>query len=130
MSGLEGDAIALCNSMSDNCILIRCQTFENRSCDIRNVAPKFDLCFGQKRDADCWMMTSKRPACLMKQFNLLEIASTCSAAASHGCRSSGVFCAVDSAALQPVHRCTPAPHGTLAVPAALPTHSFGDVDHW
>jgi len=41
---------------------------------------------------------------------------------------SGVFL-VDSAALQPVHRCTPAPCGMLAVPAVLPTHSFGDVDH-
>jgi len=34
---------------------------------------------------------------------------------------SRVFYAVDSATLQPVHRCTPAPYGTLAVPAALPT---------
>jgi len=67
------------------------------------------------------MTTSKRPACLMKQFNLSEIVSTCSAAASYGCRSSGVFYAVDSATLQPVHRCTPAPYGTLAVQAALPT---------
>jgi len=54
--------------------------------------------------------------------------STCSAATSYGCRSSGVFYAIDSATLQPVLRCTPAPYGTLAVPAALPTHSFGDVD--
>jgi len=37
---------------------------------------------------------------------------------------SGVFL-VDSATLQPVHRCTPAPYGTLAVPAALPT-----VESW
>jgi len=43
---------------------------------------------------------------------------------------SRVFHVVDSATLQPVHRCTPAPYGMLAVPAALPTHSFGDVDHW
>jgi len=32
------------------------------------------------------------------------------------------------ATLQATHRCTPAPYGMLAVPAALPTHSFGDVD--
>jgi len=38
---------------------------------------------------------------------------------------SRVFHAVDSATLQVTHRCTPAPYGTLA---ALPTHSFGDVD--
>jgi hypothetical protein len=41
---------------------------------------------------------------------------------------SRVFHAIDSATLQPVHRCTPAPYGILAVPAVLPTHSFGDVD--
>ena len=41
---------------------------------------------------------------------------------------SRVFHAIDSATLQPVHRCTPAPYGMLAVPAVLPTHSFGDVD--
>ena len=34
---------------------------------------------------------------------------------------SGVFHAIDSATLQPVHRCTPAPYGMLAAPAALPT---------
>jgi len=45
------------------------------------------------------------------------------------CRSSRVFHVIDSATLQATHRCTPAPYGTLAVPAALPTHSFGDVDH-
>jgi len=39
---------------------------------------------------------------------------------------SGVFHAIDSAALQATHRCTPAPYGTLA---ALPTHSFGEMDH-
>ena len=38
---------------------------------------------------------------------------------------SGVFHAIDSATLQAAHRCTHAPYGTLA---ALPTHSFGDVD--
>jgi len=32
------------------------------------------------------------------------------------------------ATLQATHRHTPAPCGTLAAPAALPTHSFGDVD--
>jgi len=78
--------------------------------------------------ADCWMI--KRSVCLLKQISCVEIVSTCSAAASCGCRSSRVFYAVDSATLQPVHRCTPAPHGMLAVPAVLPTHSFGDVDHW
>jgi len=67
----------------------------------------------------CWMI--KRSVCLLKQISHVEIASTCSAATSHGCRSSGVFHAVDSAALQPVHRCTPAPCGTLAAPAVLPT---------
>jgi len=39
---------------------------------------------------------------------------------------SGVFHVIDSAALQAAHRCTHAPYGMLA---ALPTHSFGDVDH-
>jgi len=34
---------------------------------------------------------------------------------------SRVFHVVDSATLQLAHRCTPAPVGTLAVPAALPT---------
>jgi len=82
------------------------------------------------------VMTSKRKRKLersiqlLKQISLLEIVSTCSSATSYGCRSSGVFCAIDSAALQPVHRCTPAPYGMLAVPAVLPTHSFGDMDHW
>jgi len=41
---------------------------------------------------------------------------------------SRVFHAVDSVTLQVTRRCTPAPYGMLAVPAALPTHSFGDVD--
>jgi len=41
---------------------------------------------------------------------------------------SRVFHAVDSATLQAAHRCTHAPYGTLAAPAALPTHSFRDVD--
>ena len=43
---------------------------------------------------------------------------------------SRVFHAVDSATLQATHRCTPAPYGTLAVPAVLPKHSFGDMDHF
>jgi len=34
---------------------------------------------------------------------------------------SRVFHVIDSATLQPVHRCTPAPYGILAVPAVLPT---------
>jgi len=41
---------------------------------------------------------------------------------------SRVFHVIDSATLQLTHRCTPAPDGILAVPAVLPTHSFGDVD--
>jgi len=41
---------------------------------------------------------------------------------------SRVFHAIDSATLQAAHRCTHAPYGTPAVLAALPTHSFGDVD--
>jgi len=36
---------------------------------------------------------------------------------------SRVFHVVDSATLQATHRCTPAPYGILAVPAALPTIS-------
>jgi len=67
----------------------------------------------------CWMI---RDPLVVQKISLLEIISTCSAATSYGCRSSGVFYAVDSATLQPVHRCTPAPYGILAVPAALPTH--------
>jgi len=67
----------------------------------------------------------------MKQFNLLEIVSTVVLLANV------VVVVVDllessmlltQAALQATHRCTPAPCGMLAVPAALPTHSFGDVD--
>jgi len=34
---------------------------------------------------------------------------------------SRVFHVIDSATLQLTHRCTPAPDGTLAVPAVLPT---------
>jgi len=58
---------------------------------------------------------------VVQKISLIEITSTCSAATSCGCRSSGVFCDIDSATLQPVHRCTPAPYGMLAAPAALPT---------
>ena len=67
----------------------------------------------------------------MKQFNLLEIASTAvllAVVVVVAADLSRVFHAVDSATLQATHRCAPAPYGMLAVPAALPTHSFGDVD--
>jgi len=64
----------------------------------------------------------------MKQFSLLEIISTCSAAGYFVVDLSRVFHAVDSATLQATHRRTPAPYGMLAVPAVLLTHSFGDVD--
>jgi len=77
----------------------------------------------------CCMITLKRPAHLMKQFSLLEIISTAVLLATVVVDLSRVFHAVDSATLQVTHRCTPAPHGMLAVPAALPTHSFGDMDH-
>ena len=60
---------------------------------------------------------------MVQKISLLEIVSTCSAATGCGCGSSGVFCATDSVALQPVHRCTPASCGTLAAPAALPMQS-------
>ena len=78
----------------------------------------------------CWI-TLKRPACLMKQFSYIEIISTVVllAIVVVVVDSSRVFHAIDSATLQLVHRCTPAPYGMLAVPAALPTHSFGDMDH-
>ena len=66
----------------------------------------------------CWML---RDLLVVQKISLIEIISTCSAATSYGCRSSGVFYAIDSATLQPVHRCTPAPYGILAVPAVLPT---------
>jgi len=64
----------------------------------------------------------------MKQFSLLEIVSTVVLLATVVVDLSGVFHAVDSARLQVAQRCTPAPDGTVAVPAVLPTHSFGDVD--
>jgi len=63
----------------------------------------------------------KRPACLMKQFSLLEIASTAvlpAVVVVVVVDLSRVFHAVDSAALQVAHRYTPAPCGMLAV---LPT---------
>ena len=60
---------------------------------------------------------------MMKQFSLLEIISTCSAASYVVVDLSSIFHAVDSATLQATHRCTPAPYGMLAVPAALPTLS-------
>jgi len=44
------------------------------------------------------------------------------------CRSSRVFHVIDSATLQATHMCTPAPYGTLAAPAALPTSSITLVD--
>jgi len=69
----------------------------------------------------------KRSIQLLKQISLKEIISTCSAV-SYVVVDSRVFDAVDSATLQAAHRYTPAPYGMLAVPAALPTHSFGDVD--
>ena len=62
-----------------------------------------------------------RDPLVVQKISLIKIVSTCSAAASCGCRSSGVFYAVDSAALQGAHRCTHAPCGTLAAPAVLPT---------
>jgi len=65
---------------------------------------------------------------VMKQFSLLEVISTVVLLAAVVVDLSIVFHAVDSATLQVTHRCTPAPDGTLAVPAVLPTHSFGDVD--
>jgi len=68
---------------------------------------------------------------LLKQISSLEIASAAALLAIVvvvAADLSRVFHVVDSATLQVTHRCTPAPCGMLAVPAALPTHSFGDVD--
>jgi len=66
---------------------------------------------------------------LLKQISLLEIVSTAVLLAIVVVVDlSRVFHAVDSATLQVTHRCTPAPYGMPAVPAALPTHSFRDVD--
>jgi len=64
---------------------------------------------------------SKRPAQLLKQFSSTEIVSTVVLLAVVVVDLSGVFHAVDSAALQGALRCTHAPHGMLAVPAVLPT---------
>ena len=60
---------------------------------------------------------------MMKQFSLLEIVSTVVLLADVVAvvDLSRVFHAVDSAALQVAHRCTPAPYGMPAAPAALPT---------
>jgi len=66
----------------------------------------------------------KRSVCLVKQISLLEIASAVVLLAALVADLSGVFHAVDSAALQVPHRCTPAPDGMPAVPAALPTHGM------
>jgi len=74
----------------------------------------------------------KRSICLLKQISHVEIVSTVALLAAVvvvAADLSRVFHVVDSAALQAAHRCTLAPCGMLAVPAALPTHSFGDVDH-
>ena len=57
----------------------------------------------------------------MKQFSLIEIISTAVLLASVVVDLSRVSHAVDSATLQVTHRCTPAPHGILAVLAALPS---------
>jgi len=57
----------------------------------------------------------------MKQFSLLEIISTAAVLLAMVVDLSRVFHAVDSATLQAAHRCTHAPHGMLAVLAALPT---------
>jgi len=66
---------------------------------------------------------------VVQKISLIEIISTVVLLAIVVVESSRVFHAIDSAALQLVHRCTPAPYGILAVPAVLPTHSFGDMDH-
>jgi len=68
---------------------------------------------------------------VVQKISLIEIISTAVllAIVVVVVESSRVFHVIDSATLQPVHRCTPAPYGILAVPAVLPTHSFGDMDH-
>jgi len=70
----------------------------------------------------------KRPAQLLKQFSLIETISAAVLLAVVVADLYRVFHAVDSATLQVAHRCTPAPYGIPAASAALPTHSFGDVD--
>jgi len=68
----------------------------------------------------CW-----RDLLVVQKISLLEIISTAvlplAMVVVVVVDLSRVFHVIDSAALQPVHRCTPAPCGTLAVPAALPT---------
>jgi len=59
----------------------------------------------------------------MKQFSLLEIISTATVLLAMVVESSGAFHVVGQATLQATHRCTPAPYGTPAVPAVLPTAS-------
>jgi len=73
-------------------------------------------------------IVGQRDLLVMKQFSLSEITSTVALPAVVVADLSRLFHAVDSAALQVTHRCTPAPCGMPAAPAVLPTHSFGDVD--
>jgi len=66
----------------------------------------------------------KRSICLLKQISYVEITSTVvllAVVVVVAADLSRVFHVIDSAALQATHRCTPAPYGTLAVPAVLPT---------
>jgi len=73
------------------------------------------------------MLLDKRPAC-DETVQFIRNYKRCCTASYVVVDLSRVFHAVDSATLQAAHRCTHAPYGTLAVPAVLPTHSFGDVD--
>jgi len=96
-------------------ITVDASSFGGRQWEIKDDGPQ------------CWII---KETCLFDetvQFN--KNYKQCSAASYCCCRSSTLFCAVNSAMLQATHRCTPAPYGMLAVPAALPTHSFGDMDH-
>jgi len=71
-----------------------------------------------------------RDLLVVQKISLIEIVSTVvllAVVVVVAVDLSRVFHVVDSAALQATHRCTPAPYGILAVPAALPTHSFGDM---
>jgi len=71
----------------------------------------------------CWTM---RDLLVVQKISLIEITSTAVLLAIVVVvvvDLSRVFHAVDSATLQLVHRCTPAPDGMLAVPAVLPTPS-------
>jgi len=74
------------------------------------------------------LRVEQRDLLVMKQFSLIEIISTAVLLATVVVDLSRVFHAVDSATLQATRRCTSAPCGMLAAPAALPTHSLGDVD--